>query len=121
MLSLPLELQQQIIAELLPPKSLKQVVKVPNSRDKERNDVYNVRLICECLRAAASQAFIWVLEDVPTQCREGVLHNLASLLELPDISSKFTCLTLNAYRLFPIDPSVQEFRLLHGCRIRLAK
>jgi hypothetical protein len=40
---------------------------------------------------------------VPTSCREEGIRNLISLLELPEVASKLTCLTLDAYKLFRKD------------------
>ena len=100
--TLPLEIHEQIFAYLVPRQRHKNLACLdPDYRNaKERQDIYNIRLTCRRLRTAALQTFVWILEDLPTKCQEGTLRKLAALLELPDISSRLTYLTLSPYHLF---------------------
>jgi hypothetical protein len=53
--SLPVELQEQVFACLLPHLDRKQLAVLPVSSNKEREDVYNIRLTCRKFRAVASK------------------------------------------------------------------
>jgi hypothetical protein len=103
--ALPLELLHQIFASILSHQPLAQVTVLPVSTLPERNDIYNLRLASRRIRTAASQSFIQIVQDVPTECRQQSLVHLAALLKLEDIGSKLTCLTLNTCKLFVTDPS----------------
>jgi hypothetical protein len=99
---LPLEIHESIFAYLLPHQHHKELPTLDHDYryEKARPDIYNVRLTSRRLRAAAFQAFVWILEDLPTKFQEKTLGNLAALLELPEISSRLTYLSLLPYHLF---------------------
>jgi hypothetical protein len=99
--ALPLKLHEKTLACLLPHQDHQQHDILPASKEEERADVYNVRLTCRRLCAAAWQAFVKILEDVPISCRKEGLHNLAALVKLPEVSNKLTCLTLAPFKVFP--------------------
>ena len=103
--TLPLEIHEQIFAYLVPRQRHKNLACLDPDywNEKERPDIYNVRLTCRRLRTAALQTFVWILEDLPTKCQEKTLRNLAALLESPEISSRLTYLTLSPYQLFTGD------------------
>jgi len=103
--TLPLEIHEQIFAYLVPRQRHRDLYCLDSAywNEKERPDIYNVRLTCRRLRTAALQTFVWILEDLPTKCQENTLRNLAALLELPEIASRLTYLTLSPYHLFMAD------------------
>jgi len=103
--TLPLEIHEQIFAYLVPRQRHKNLACLDPDywNEKERPDIYNIRLTCRRLRTAAWQTFVWILEDLPTKCQEVTLRNLAALLESPEISSRLTHLTLSPYHLFTGD------------------
>ena len=100
--TLPLEIHEHIFAYLVPRQRHKNLACLDPDywSEQERPDIYNIRLTCRRLRTAAWQTFVWILEDLPTKCQEGTLRNLAALLELPEISTRLTYLTLSPYHLF---------------------
>lgn len=78
--NLPLELHQQIFAHLLPRKDRKEAITLPVSTKAERSDVYNLRLTNRQISARGSWSFVDIIEDVPTECQEKHLGNLAALV-----------------------------------------
>jgi len=100
--TLPLEIHEQIFAYLVPRQRHRNLacLDIDHYNQNERPDIYNIRLTCRHLREAALQTFVWILEDLPTTCQERTLQNLAALLELPEISSRLTYLTLSPFHLF---------------------
>jgi hypothetical protein len=98
--ALPLELREQIFGHLLSRQNLEKLVALPVSTYAERNDIYNLRLTSKRICEGATPSFVSIVQDVPTDCKEESLKNLAALVELPEVCSTMTCLTLNACMLF---------------------
>jgi hypothetical protein len=99
--TLPLELREQIFGYLLSRQDLEQVVMLPVSTKFERIDIYNLRLTSKRMCEGAAQTFASIVQDVPTECREESLNNLAALLDLPDVCKVMTCLALNTCKMSP--------------------
>lgn len=98
--TLPLELHEHIFSYLLPSRDLKELLTVPASTDKQRADVYHIRLANRRLRSSISSSFIRVIEDVPTECTDESMQKLASLVAIPEVGDKMTCLTMNSCKEF---------------------
>lgn len=98
--ALPLELQEHIFSYLLPYIDYATITAVPVSSDAERLAVYNLRLTSRIINAGATNAFVQVIEDVPTRCTQEGLQNLAELTELPGLSQKITRLAFNTSKLY---------------------
>ena len=101
--ALPIELLEEIISSLLPCIDETRVVSVPVSSKTERADIYNLRLTSRRINAGASQAFLKLIGDVPTECREQSMRNLESLVRLAHVGNRMTCLTFNTCVLFITD------------------
>lgn len=97
--TLPIELHEQIFANLLTHVPRARRIESPASNESERRGVYNLRLTSHQLYEAGWQALLQIIEDVPTHCSVTGLRHLAALADLPHVSSKLTCLTLNTCKL----------------------
>ncbi|KAI8939312.1 hypothetical protein NX059_003102 [Plenodomus lindquistii] len=97
--ALPLELRIEILSYLLPHVDLAAVKALPVYVKKERESVYNARLVSHAINVAASQAFVHIVELHPTQSAESSMQNLANLVELDRIGKQITCLTFDHERL----------------------
>ncbi|KAF1844081.1 uncharacterized protein K460DRAFT_419042 [Cucurbitaria berberidis CBS 394.84] len=98
--TLPLELREEIFLYLLPRICRTQVVSVPVSSKAERTDIYNLRLTSRRVNTGASQAFLAVIGDIPTGCREQSVQNLTNLVGLADVGNHITCLAFNTCKLY---------------------
>lgn len=98
--ALPLELRQEIFSHLLPPIDRTALTTTPVISKTERTDVYSLRLVSRRMNSGTSHAFVKIVENVPTECREDSLGKLANLVALAHVGKHITCLTLNTCRLF---------------------
>lgn len=106
--TLPIELQEQMFAHLIPHQDLKELVTLPISSRPQRTDIYNLRLTSRRIHMGAWQSFAVIVQDVPSECREKSLKHMTALVELPNISNALTCLTLNTCKLFLTDKTEDE-------------
>jgi hypothetical protein len=92
--SLPPELREQIFNSLLPLPDQGQLIALPSSTKSERNNIYNLRLTSKRTYQETFQAFMNLVQDVPTRCTEKSWENLAALIELPHVCKSMTRLAL---------------------------
>jgi hypothetical protein len=97
---LPLELREQIFSHLLSRQNLEKLVALLVSTKSERTDIYNLRLTSKRIYEGTLQSFVNIVQDIPTDCKEESLNNLAALVGLPEVCSTMTCLALNTCMLF---------------------
>jgi hypothetical protein len=94
MQSLPLELREAIVAQLISPPADDGSV-LTHSTAQERQDVYNVRQTCRELAHSAWRTFRGIIQDVPFFCTAKSLDHLDQLLQhVPQLAEKFDQLTL---------------------------
>jgi hypothetical protein len=99
MQSLPLELREAIIAELIPHTADDESA-VPRSTAQERQDVYNVRQTCRELKDGASRTFAEIIQDVPSFCSAKSLDHVDQLLQhVPELAEKLVRLTIGSSNL----------------------
>lgn len=97
--TLPLELREEICSYLLHHIDRTAIVAVPASSKAERDDIYSLRLTSKRINTGASQAFVQIVGDIPTECTEESLNSLLRLVELTVVGKTVTCLTFHACKL----------------------
>ncbi|KAH7085927.1 hypothetical protein BKA63DRAFT_29169 [Paraphoma chrysanthemicola] len=98
--ALPLELRQHIFAYLLPHHERSEVTVLPTTTTVERHDVYSLRLTSRRSYEGAWPVFTRIIEDIPTECKEESILNLEALVDMADVSSHLTCLSISTCVLF---------------------
>ncbi|KAH7095567.1 hypothetical protein FB567DRAFT_33336 [Paraphoma chrysanthemicola] len=122
--ALPLELRQHIFASLLPHHERSELTVLPTTSTVERHDIYNLRLTSRRSYEGAWPVFTRIIEDVPTECKEESFLNLEALVDMADVSSHLTCLSINTCVLFltgdQSKQTIQEKILKRKAWLRLA-
>lgn len=95
--AIPLELHEQIFEYLVPLYDLKEITTLPTYTKEQRRDIYNIRLTNRRLRTHSTLHFVRIVQDVPTGCTNNSMQKLASLVTMPGVGEKMTCLSLNDF------------------------
>jgi hypothetical protein len=104
--ALPLELREHITSLLLLGSPSAGTTARPLSYKLSRTAIYSLRLTSRRMNEGAQQAFIQIVEDIPTQCTEQSLQRLEALVALPNVGKHIIHLAFNTCKLYLVPPNV---------------